>query len=120
MEDTVKKSTELPLNSAISFKPLFRAWDDAMQDGREGAAKLYQDLKAQVSQFPELMEPITDLEIIKKHRVLVDELMATIFPITLSYREDLFAVSVPLTYKIIHYSDLFRMMFLNEADQTIS
>ena len=119
MEDTVKKSTELPLNSAISFKPLFRAWDNAIQEGREGAAKLYQDLKAQVSQFPELMDPITDLEIIKKHKVLVDELMATIFPITLSYREDLFAVSVPLTYKIIHYSDLFRVMFLNEADQTI-
>ena len=119
MEETVKKSTELPLNSAISFRPLFRAWDNAAQEGREGAAKLYQELRNQVNQFPELMEPITDLEIIKKHKVLVEELMATLFPVTLSYREDLFAVSVPLTYKIIHCSDLFRVMFLNDADQTI-
>jgi len=112
MEKQILHKPEIPVNSAISFKPLFRAWEDVISEGREGAAKLYEQLMNQVKTYPELMQPITDMEIIKKHKVLIDELMATIFPITLSYKEDLFAVSVPLTYHTIHCSDLFRSMFL--------
>ena len=112
MENGILHKLEIPFNSAVSFKPLFRAWENIIAEGREGAGKLYTNLMDQVKTFPELMQPITDMEVIKKHKVLIDEMMATIFPVTLSYKEDLFAISVPLTYRTIHCSDLFRAMFL--------
>ncbi|HUR11840.1 MAG TPA: hypothetical protein VM012_10750 [Flavitalea sp.] len=106
------KKPEIPFNSAVSFKPLFRAWIANIKEGREGAGRLYEQLMEEVKKYPELMDPIHDMEIIRKHKLLIDEMMATIFPITLSYKEDLFAVSVPLTYHTIHSSDLFRSLFL--------
>lgn len=114
MEDISTQSGIVQFNSRFSFRPLIRAWEEAVQEGREGTGLLYAQLLAQVKQHPELLVPIDDDSVLEKHRVLIEQMMATIFPVTLSDKEDLFAVSKPFQYKVLYASRLFRSMFLDD------
>jgi len=62
---------------------------------------------------PELLEPIEDLEILKEHAEWIDMLMTTIFPISYSDEKDLYAVSIPFTYRVVYSSRLFAGIFLD-------
>lgn len=114
MEYNYTDSGPIQFNSRFSFRPLIRAWEEAIKDGREGTSLLYSQLLHQIKQHPELLEPIYDDSILDKHRVLIEQMMATIFPVTLSDHDDLFAVSKPFQYKVLYSSHRFRKMFLNE------
>lgn len=116
MEGNLPPTDTTQFNSRFSFRPLIRAWEEAIQEGREGTRLLYKQLLDQIKQHPELMEAIQDDSILVKHRVLIEQMMATIFPVTLSDNEDLFAVSKPFQYKVLYSSRLFRAMFLDEND----
>lgn len=100
------------INSALSFRPLIKMWEDRIQNGREGAKQLYTGLLEKVKQHPELLQPITDESILEKHQSLIEQMMATIFPVTLSDENDLFGVSVPFQFKMVYSSQLFRSIFL--------
>ena len=116
MESTFTHTDTIQFNSRFSFKPLIKAWEEAILEGREGTSLLYNQLLQQIRQHPELMEPIYDDAILQKHRVLIEQMMATIFPVTLSDKQDLFAVTKPFQYKVLYASSLFRSMFLDESD----
>ena len=116
MEENFTPSDSIQFNSRFSFRPLIRAWEDAIRDGREGTSKLYTPLLEQVKQHAELLEPISDDTILQKHKVLIEQMMATIFPVTLSDKEDLFAVTKPFHYNVLYSSGLFRSMFLGDGD----
>lgn len=115
MEDKAIQST-IQFNSRFSFRPLIRAWEEAIAEGRQGTSLLYKHLLDQVKQHPELMAPIMNDSILQKHQVLIEQMMATIFPVTLSDREDLFAVTKPFQYKVLYASKMFRSMFVDETD----
>lgn len=68
------------VHSVLSFQPLLREWEKIIREGREGTRQLYQDLLNKVKQHPELLEPIHDLSVLDKHKALVDQIMATVFP----------------------------------------
>jgi hypothetical protein len=114
MEDFFAPSVSLQYHSRFSFKPLLRLWEEVIRDGREGSRKLYSQLLEEVRRYPELLEPIYDDAILEKHKLLIDQMMTTIFPVTLSDKEDLFAICKPLQYKVLYASRLFRAMFLDE------
>ena len=116
MEESYTQSATTQFNSRFSFRPLIKAWEDAIREGREGTSKLYSQLLEQVKQHPELLEPINDDRILQKHTVLIEQMMATVFPVTLSDREDLFAVTKPFHYNVLYASRLFRSMFLGDDD----
>lgn len=116
MKDFSTQAASIQFNSRFSFRPLIRVWEDIIRDGREGSSKLYSQLLQEVKKFPELLEPIQDDTILEKHRFLIEQMMATIFPVTLSDKEDLFAISKPFQHKVLYASQLFRHMFLNEDD----
>jgi hypothetical protein len=116
MEENCAQSGTVQFNSRFSFRPLIRAWEEAIRDGREGTSLLYNQLLQQIKKYPELLEPVYDDAILKKHRVLIEQMMATIFPVTLSDKEDLFAVSKPFQYQVLYASNLFRSMFLDDTD----
>jgi hypothetical protein len=116
---STQQSQESQFNSVFSFKPLIRAWETIIKDGNEGAKQVYSNLLQKVSSHPELMEPIEDQSIFDKHAPLIDEMMTTIFPVTLSDKHDLFAVSLPFKYKVIHASSLFKQLFLGPDGQYI-
>lgn len=105
--------------SKLSFAPLIRAWEKIIAEGRPGMKNIYQQLLDKVKQFPELMEPIEDLSILQKHQLLLEEMMTTIFPATISDEEDLYAVSVPFQFTTIYASKIFSATFMKEGNLEI-
>ncbi len=113
------QSHETQFNSVFSFRPLIRAWENIIQEGNEGASQVYSDLLQQISSHPELMEPVTDASLFEKHTALINKMMTTVFPVTLSDKHDMYAVSLPFNYKVIYSSSLFRKLFLGPDGQYI-
>jgi hypothetical protein len=102
------------INSVFSLKPLIRAWEKVIQNGRPGSQHVYTELLAKVNQYPELLEPITDDSVLEKHQPFIEEIMTSLFPVTLSDDEDLFGVSVPFQFKMVYTSKMLRALFLGE------
>ena len=113
-----KETRQLPkLNSRLSFRPVIENWKKKIAEGGDGLAEFYGDLLARVQAVPELMGPIDDLSLLNKHKKLVDIMIASILPLTLSDEKDYYAIAVPFSYKTIFSSKLFRNLFLgNEND----
>src|ERR1700704_2935475 len=91
-------SIEPVIQSTLSFRPLIRTWEAIAENGREGTKELYKELLTKVKQYPELLEPITDESVLEKHQALIEQMMTTIFPVTLSDADDLFGASIPFQY----------------------
>ena len=106
--------------SKLSFQPLIDSWKKKIKESEEGSSSLYEELLDRVSKHKELLEPITDLSILQKHQPLINIMMSTVFPVTLSDKEDLFAVAVPFTYHIVYSSGFFRKIFINKGSAQIN
>lgn len=106
--------------SKLSFQPLIDSWRKKIKESEEGSSSLYEELLDRVSKHKELLEPITDLSILQKHQPLINIMMSTVFPVTLSDKEDLFAVAVPFTYHIVYSSGFFRKIFINKGSAQIN
>lgn len=107
------------ISSAVSFLPLIRLWEQRAKEGREGQRQLFEDLLTKIKQHPELLQPIHDISILDKHKALIEQMMATLFPVTLSDKDDLFGAGIPFQYKMFYASEKFRQAFLN-GDATCS
>lgn len=112
-------TTEVQFNSRFSFKPLIRVWETAVKEGKEGSRQVYADILDKVRQHPELLEPIDDEAVLDKHALLIEQMMTTIFPITLSDTQDLYAVSLPFQYRVIYSSSIFRQVFMDGSGKYI-
>lgn len=112
----MESNSTFNVNSVLSFQPLIREWEKLIREGREGTRQQYQDLLDKVRQYPELLEPIHDLSVIKKHKGLVEQMMATIFPMTLSDKEDLFGASIPFDFTFFYSSEKVKDLFLAEDE----
>lgn len=102
--------TQAP-HSYLSFAPLIREWEKMIREGREGTRQLYQDLLNKVRQHPELLGRIEDLSVLDKHKTLIEQMMATVFPVTLNDKEDLFGAGFPFQMKMFYESSKFRELF---------
>lgn len=107
-------------NSRLSLRPLLEALKKAIAEGKPGSQKLYGDLITKIEAHPELLEPITDLDILKPHSDLVEMLLSTIFPPTNSQNENLYAVSLPFRFQTIYSSRLFQMLFLKPGTNEVN
>ena len=107
------------IKSKLSFRLILDSWEKRIAEGHDGLADFYRELKARIADNPELLESIEDLATLDKHRKLVNMILASIFPLTLSEEEDYFAVAVPFSYKTIYSSSIFRKSFLNGEDNEI-
>ena len=103
--------TQAP-HSYLSFAPLIREWEKMIREGREGTRQLYQDLLNKVRQYPELLGRIDDLSVLDKHKTLIEQMMATVFPVTLNDKEDLFGAGFPFQMKMFYESTKFRELFI--------
>src|SRR6478735_12209143 len=110
---------DITIKSRLSFMPLVNAWEKMSREGRPGSRKLYGELLKRVMLHPELLEPIDDLEILKEHTEWIDMLMTTIFPISYSDEKDLYAVSIPFTYRVVYSSRLFAGIFLDPTGKLV-
>ncbi|MBC7904411.1 MAG: hypothetical protein H7Y27_13385 [Gemmatimonadaceae bacterium] len=100
--------------SRLSFLPLLNQWNKLIQVQTDGKGKIYRDLSDLVSLHPELLQPIDNFYLLKSHRNVIDLMMTTVFPVAVKNEEQLYAVSVPFSNKVVYASSLFSEMFLDE------
>ena len=111
----VKKNAgydESLFNSRLSFQPLLNALKKNISDGKPGAQKLYGELIERIEAIPELLQSFSDLSLARPYEEIIEMLLATLFPPSLSEKENLYAVSIPFKFKAIYSSRLFQHMFL--------
>lgn len=104
-----------PFKSSFSLKLLIDFWRRAGGEqipdciGTEFAARLVHD----VERIPELMNPITDLSVLKKYEKLVDSLMSAIFPPS-AWDTNLQAITPPMKFKAVYCTPRFEQLFIDE------
>jgi hypothetical protein len=121
------KTTDLTANggvvtflSRLSFQPLISTWQQKIEEGKEGTRSFYRELLEKVSQYPELLQPVLDLAVLKKHQALLNIMMSTVFPVTFSDKNDLYAVAIPFTYQVIYSSQLFQNFLTHKNSNLIN
>ena len=106
-------------NSKVSFLPLLTLLKRSLSHGSEGVRQLYSGLLDYADQHPELLHPIDDLSSLDQHKRWIEMLLGVIFPPTASEAETLYTVSLPFSYRTIHSSRLFQMLFLQPGTNEI-
>ena len=107
-------------NSLFSLKPLIQVLQRMVSENKPGARKLYEDLLKEVQTKPELLEPITDNEILKKDKEIVEIVLSTIFPPSTSANQGMYAVSFPFSSETVYSSPTFKDQFLQNGSSIIS
>src|SRR6476620_4371191 len=107
-------------NSRLSFQPLLNTLKKNINEGKPGSQKLYGGLIEKIEAIPELLQPFSDLSLAKPYEEIIEMLLATLFPPSLSEKENLYAVSIPFKFKAIYSSRLFQHMFLKTGSGEIA
>jgi len=83
------RESQLPkVDSRLSFQPVLNTWRNKIAEGGDGIAAFYGSLLASVEAVPALTMPIEDLSLLEEHKKLVDMIIASITPLTLSEEQD--------------------------------
>ena len=118
--DLTTNSEAVTFLSRLSFQPLLNTWKKKIEEGEEGTSSFYKELLEKISAYPELLQPVQDLSILKKHQPLLNIMMSTVFPVIFSDKNDLYAVAVPFTYQVIYSSQLFQESFIRKNSNQIN
>ncbi len=106
-------------NSRLSFQPLLNALKKNINEGKPGSKKLYGDLIAKIEAIPELLQSFSEFSLSEPHAEIIEMLLATLFPPSLSEKENLYAVVIPFKFKTIYSSPLFQLLFLKPGTNEI-
>lgn len=106
-------------NSLLSLQPLLVVLKKMMAEGKPGAKRLYQDMVHEIDSISGLVQPLTDLELVNKHALLVETLFSTIFPPSAGNYQGMYAISIPFQSEIVYSSSEFKQFFLKDGTNTI-
>jgi hypothetical protein len=112
-------SAATAINTHVSFAPLVRTWQEIVKVGKNGNREYYQQLLDELNSYPELLRPIDAEEVLRKHSSMIDRMLATLFPVTLSDDKDLYAVLQPFNQRVLYASTRFRQLFLAENTEFV-
>lgn len=109
---------EIPheIKSTLSLMPLFKAWHKAIDEGTGG---LYKYLYNKVKEHPEFLELLSPATF-HDQKAMVEEIMNTVFPLTISEQEDLYAVTCPFSLEVVYSSSVFKKLFLSQDEFRLS
>src|SRR5688572_15411202 len=96
------------LNSTLSFVPLVKALKKNIEEGSPGMKKLYGHVVWEFESYPELMQTITNLDILFPHSDLIEELLAAVFPPTTA--NHMYGISIPFKHLAVYASPRFKSM----------
>jgi len=102
-----------PFKSELSLAPLLAFWGKKFSDDTSAKGAFIRTVREQISQVPELLNPITDLGVIERHKALVDVLMAGIFPPAF-FEQEFTAVLVPFILKSFYATPPFERLLRGE------
>ena len=93
-------------HAEVSFGPLVEALKKNIREGNPGMQKLYGQVVQEFEQHPELLEPVTNLDILFQHTELIEELLSAVFPPTTA--NFMYGVSLPFKRKAVYGSPTFK------------
>ncbi len=108
------------INSRLSFRPLVTALKKNIAEGNPGVQKLYGKVVTEFESHPELMQDISDLDMLKPYTELIEELLASIFPPTSSSHENLYAIALPFKFQTVYTSRLFHHLFIKPGTNEVA
>ncbi|HEY1022201.1 MAG TPA: hypothetical protein VGE06_07795, partial [Flavisolibacter sp.] len=109
---TSVENTYTGFNSVLSILPLVTVIRRMVDEDKPGAKKLYQDLLTEIETQPELLQSSIDTEMLHRHEALVEALLATIFPPSVSSNQGMYAITFPFSSETIYASPGFKHYFL--------
>jgi hypothetical protein len=105
-------------NSHLSFRPLLMFLKKNIAEGNPGMQKLYGQVVDEIESYPELTETITELNILRPHSELIEELLSSVFPPTTS--NYMYGVSLPFKKDVIYVSPLFKKLIIKPGTNQIN
>ncbi|RMF88568.1 MAG: GAF domain-containing protein [Nitrospinota bacterium] len=109
---------EFPFPCHLSLAPLFARWERVVEGKQQAKALLFAQIQAELEKTPALLEPITDLSLIEKHRELIDVLMTLVFP-PARWEREYSAALLPFQLRSFYATPCFQRLFL-AADGTLA
>ncbi len=108
MQENVLLVEESLFNSRLSFHPLVKALKKNIDEGNPGMKKLYGNVVTQFESHPELMNAITNLDLLTSNTELIEELLSAVFPPTTA--NFMYGVAIPFTLEAVYASPRFISM----------
>lgn len=105
--------------SRLSFQPLLEQWKIIADTTAGMQAHICAHLVKRFSKVPELLQPIDDYSVLTQHQDLIEEGMATIFPVALNQQLHQFAAAVPFSQKVVYASPLFKTLYVDEENDYV-
>ena len=106
-------------DSVLSLQPLVVVLKKMIAEGKPGAKRLYQGMLNEIEAIPELMRPIEDTDILKKHELLIETLLSTIFTPSAGADQNMYAISLPFQSETVYSSATFKELFLKDGSNAI-
>jgi hypothetical protein len=113
--DPAKYKVDSEISSYLSFSPYYRHLQKRIQHPKEQFLNFYLYVMRKLEEFPELLQPINNPEIIEKHENLFQLIAATIFPLSTDNDLEYFALGTPYKFETFFYSDSFAQYFSPDA-----
>ena len=104
--------------STLSFRPLLKAWKE-IADNDLDVTTSCREMVDRFSEHPELLEEIDDYKLLEQNKHLIKQAMNTIFPVSMSLRDQLYAAVVPFENKVIFASPAFKNSFVDASSNYI-
>ncbi len=117
MQDGSLHISESLFNSYLSFRPLVNALKKNITEGNAGMQKLYGQVVTRFESHPELMDTITDMDVVYPHTELVEELLSAVFPPTTA--NYMYGVALPFKFRAVYVSPLFKTQLLKQGTNEI-
>jgi len=108
---------QYPFRCLLSLKPLIDYLRETVADQDRRVPGLDPGILDRLAAAPELFGPITDWQVLERHRPLVEELMSLLFA-PADWDKRARAAIVPFTMQPFHVTPPFRRLFL-ESDQPV-
>ena len=108
-----KTSFSSAFRSTLSFRPLLEVWKEIAANDLDTAFATCKEMLDQFSEHPELLEEIDDYKLLDQNKQLIKQAMSTIFPVSMSVGDQLYAAVVPFENKVIFASHAFQNTFVD-------
>ena len=105
------------VDSQISFKPFVDYVKQKRSVTSEMKDRLYNHLIRKFESEPQLLEPISDIDLINEHVDLMELLTTSLFPVVAKQEQNNFALASPYQFRVFYYSDNFRKLFFDNEEQ---
>ena len=105
--------------SNLSFQPLIKVWKEIAARNIDVASASCSEILDRFSEHPELTGEIEDYKLLDKNKELIESVMSTLFPVSMSLRDQFYAVTVPFESKVIFSSPSFKASFVDENSHYI-